>query len=103
MPLLLSTGCAGRSHTSTGEYRGHAPWLPPVVAVVVAAVAVGACGRFGGGGAALPALPNLEGRTAAVAAHVRAAYTEAARQSRSPAAVGALCSAYHADLFFADA
>jgi len=103
MPLLLSTGCAGRSHTSTGEYRGHAPWLPPVVAVVVAAVAVGACGRFGGGGAALPALPNLEGRTAAVAAHVRAAYTEAARQPRSPAAVGALCSAYHADLFFADA
>ena len=38
-----------------------------------------------------------------MAAHVRAAYEEAARQPRSPAAVGGLCSAYHADLFFDDA
>jgi tetratricopeptide (TPR) repeat protein len=64
-------------------------------------VATGACGRFGG--AELSALPDLEGRTPAVAAHVRAAYTEAARQPRSPVTVGALCSAYQADLFFEDA
>jgi len=103
MPLFKSTGRAGGSHISTGEYRCRARWLPTAVAAVVAAVAVGACGRLGGGGAGLPALPDLEGRTPAVAAHVRAAYTEAVRQPRSAAAVGALCGAYQADLFFSDA
>jgi tetratricopeptide (TPR) repeat protein len=102
MPLFLSTGRTGLSHTSTGEYRGRGLWLPRVVAVAVAAVAAGACGGFGGG-AELPALPDLEGRPPAVAAHVRAAYTEAARQPRSPVAVGGLCGAYQADLFFEDA
>ena len=103
MPLFTSTGSAAVSHTSTGEYRGGAIWLPHVVAAVAVVVTVGACGRLGGGGAELPALPDLEGRTPAVAAHVRAAYAGAARQPRSAAAVGALCGAYQADLFFSDA
>jgi len=103
MPLFISTGCSGVSHTSTGEYRGRAGWLRPVLAAVATAVTLAACGRLGGGRAALPALPDLEGRTPAVAAHVRAAHAEAAGQPRSAAAVGALCSAYQADLFFDEA
>ena len=103
MPLFTSTGRAALSHASIREYLGGALWLPTVVAAVVAALAVGACGRIGGGGAELPAPPDLAGRTPAVAAHVRAAYTEAAGQRRSAAAVGALCGAYQADLFFDDA
>src|SRR6185503_11480123 len=103
MPLFTSTGSAAVSHTSTGEYRGGAIWLPHVVAAVAVVVTVGACGRLGGGGAELPALPDLEGRMPAVAAHVRAACAGAARQPRSAAAVGALCGAYQADLFFSDA
>lgn len=99
MPLVSSTGGSGVSHTSTGEYRGGAIWLPRAVLLAVAGVAAAACGVLSGG-ASLPPLPDLSGRTPAVTAHVRAAYDEAARQPRSAMAVGALCSAYQADLFF---
>jgi hypothetical protein len=88
-------------HTNTGEYRARVRWLPRVAAVVAAGLAAGGCGWLGAGGrATLPPLPNLAGQTPAVAAHVRGAYAEAARQPGSAVAVGALCSAYHADLLF---
>ena len=75
--------------------------LPRRVAVVAAAaLAANACGWVAGRGAALPPLPSLAGQTPAVAAHVRAAHEQAARTPGSAGAVGALCRAYQADLFF---
>jgi len=99
MPVSTSTRCSCVSHTSTEEYRGRAIWLPRFAVMALAGMSAGACGALGGG-ASLPALPDLAGRTPAVTAHVRGAYDEAARQPRSAMAVGALCSAYQADLFF---
>jgi hypothetical protein len=42
-----------------------------------------------------PAVPSK-----AVAAHLAAKYDAARTEAASPAAVGALCVAYHADMFF---
>ncbi len=53
--------------------------------------------------ARLPPLPDLTVRPAAMAAHIRAAYDAASRDADSATSVGALCIAYHADMFFADA
>jgi tetratricopeptide (TPR) repeat protein len=101
MPLFTSTRRAGLSHTSIGEYLAPAMWLRRVAAALAAGVAAAGCGWIGAGGSAtLPPLPDLAGQTPAVAAHVRGAYAEAARQPGSAVAVGALCSAYHADLLF---
>jgi tetratricopeptide (TPR) repeat protein len=66
-------------------------------AIALAALASGCSGP---GGASLAPLPELTGQTPAVTAHLRAAYEATARQPRSAAAVGALCTAYHADLLF---
>lgn len=48
----------------------------------------------------LPALPDFSRQPAAVANHLRAKYADASRNPTSPAAVGALCVAYHADMFY---
>ena len=48
-------------------------------------------------------LPDLTRRPAAMAAHIRAAYETASRDEDSARGVGALCMAYHADMFFAEA
>jgi tetratricopeptide (TPR) repeat protein len=53
--------------------------------------------------AQLPPMADLAGRPAALAAHVRDAYEAARKAPSSAVAVGALCTAYHADLFFDDA
>lgn len=98
MPLFTSTGGPGVSHTGTREYRVRTGWLPRGVAWL--ALIAGAMSGCSGGAPPLPALPDLAGQSAAVAAHVRGAYDEAARLPASAAAVGALCTALHADLLF---
>jgi tetratricopeptide (TPR) repeat protein len=78
-----------------------------IVASVLVASAIGIAGvRVWNASRAaeqLPPAPDLTGRPAAIVAHVRGAYEAARRQPSSPAAVGALCTAYHADLLFDDA
>ena len=51
----------------------------------------------------LPALADLAGLPPAIAAHLREAYEAARRAPGSAEVVGALCTAYHADLRFDDA
>jgi tetratricopeptide (TPR) repeat protein len=99
MLLFTSTGRARVSHTRTREYRVRVAWLRRAaarIAVGGALVGVG-CGR---GAPPLPSMPDLAGQTPAVVAHVRGAYEAAAREPGSAAAVGVLCGALHADLFF---
>jgi tetratricopeptide (TPR) repeat protein len=47
--------------------------------------------------------PATAAHAKAVAAHLAAKYEAARRDPSSPAAIGALCVAYHADMFFEDA
>lgn len=47
--------------------------------------------------------PAAAARSKAVAAHLSAKYEAARDEPTSPAAIGALCVAYHADMFFDDA
>jgi len=50
--------------------------------------------------ARLPPLPDLGRQTPAVVGHLRDAYDAARQEPTSIAAVGRLCRAYHADMFF---
>jgi len=51
----------------------------------------------------IPRPPASASRSPAIAAHLDGKYAAARRDPLSPAAVGALCVAYHADMFFDDA
>jgi tetratricopeptide (TPR) repeat protein len=51
----------------------------------------------------IPPPPAAAAQSKAVAAHLSAKYDAARREPTSSAAVGALCVAYHADMFFEDA
>jgi tetratricopeptide (TPR) repeat protein len=55
------------------------------------------------GAARLPVLPAISAQPAAVAQHLRAKDAAARSEPRSVDAVGALCLAYHADMFFTEA
>lgn len=59
--------------------------------------------RVSGAGARLPGPPAAAAQSKAVAAHLAAKYDAARREPSSPAAIGALCVAYHADMFFDEA
>src|SRR5688572_496618 len=48
----------------------------------------------------IPSPPAAAAQSKAVAAHLAAKYEAARREPSSPATVGALCVAYHADMFF---
>ena len=100
MPLFTSTGGLSVSHSSTREYRAVRFGLPRRVFAYAVALAASTGGCSGLGRAAMDPLPDLAGQTPAVTAHVRAAYDAAVRQPQSADAVGALCTAYHADLLF---
>ena len=101
MPLFTSTGGAAVSHSVAREYLASCGGLQRVGAfAAVAALAAGAWSCSGQGSGGFGPLSDLAGQTPAVAAHVRAAYAEATRQPRSAITVGALCTAYHADLLF---
>jgi len=80
-------------------------WLAGAGAVVIAIlIALGARAWITRGELTrLPPLPNLAARSPAVAGHLRAAYEAARRAPASAPAVGALCTAYHADLLFDEA
>lgn len=69
-----------------------------------AAVLALLCGCRGAGepapGSRLPSLPDLSARTDAVRAHLTAADRAARADPQSPAVVGALGLAYHADLYY---
>jgi tetratricopeptide (TPR) repeat protein len=82
-----------------GHYVGLAI-LAGAAIVLVIAVIVGA--RFFGrvGRAELPAPPAAAGLSPAVAAHLRERYAAASQARGNIAAVGPLCIAYHADMFF---
>jgi len=82
-------------------------WIWLVAAVLVAGmigalVGVRAWTRTRAAGS-LPPLADLAGRTPAIAAHLRGAHEAAQRAPASAVAVGALCTAYHADLLFDEA
>jgi HemY protein len=49
---------------------------------------------------ALPALPDTSSQSPAVREHLRARYDAARQSPDSPAAVGSLCLAFHADMFY---
>ena len=83
---------ASRGAFRSGLHRRTFAW-----AVALAAATWGCSER---GGATVAPLPDLAGQTRAVAAHLRAAHDAAVRQPQSAVAVGALCTAYHADLLF---
>jgi tetratricopeptide (TPR) repeat protein len=51
----------------------------------------------------IPPPPSSAAQSKAVAAHLAAKYEAARREPSSPAAIGALCVAYHADMFFENA
>src|SRR6185503_21228362 len=51
----------------------------------------------------IPPPPSSAARSKAVAAHLSAKYEAARSEPSSPAAIGALCVAYHADMFFDEA
>jgi tetratricopeptide (TPR) repeat protein len=71
------------------------------VVVVIAAAGVGVRVRSRAAAAALlPPLPDLTGQPAAVVEHLRNADAHARRTPSSADAVGALATAYHADLFY---
>ena len=53
--------------------------------------------------ARIPSPPATTSPSKAVAAHLAEKYEAARREPTSPAAIGALCVAYHADMFFDDA
>jgi tetratricopeptide (TPR) repeat protein len=53
--------------------------------------------------AGLPRPPAAAAQSKAIAAHLTIKYDAARAEPRSPAAVGALCVAYHADMFFDEA
>jgi tetratricopeptide (TPR) repeat protein len=50
--------------------------------------------------ARLPALPELSSQTTAVSEHLRARFSAAQQDPTSDQTVGALCLAYHADMFY---
>jgi tetratricopeptide (TPR) repeat protein len=98
MPLFTSTGGTGVVHGSTREYRAFRAGLQR--RAFAAGLAVTTWGCSGPGSAPAGTLPDLTGQTPAVVAHLRAAHDAAVSAPRSAAAVGALCTAYHADLLF---
>jgi tetratricopeptide (TPR) repeat protein len=51
----------------------------------------------------LPPLPPSAAQSNAIAAHLAAKYAAARSEPTSPVAIGALCVAYHADMFFEEA
>jgi len=71
-----------------------------VLLLLVTAVAVGTRWRQPDPAARLPPLPDLGRQTPAVVAHLQDAYDAARQDPASIAAVGRLCRAYHADMFF---
>jgi tetratricopeptide (TPR) repeat protein len=75
-------------------------WL--VVGATLAGVAVWGVTRWRHAAAAnsIPAPPTLSGQFAAVTSHLSTRYDAAQRDPGSTAAVGPLCIAYHADMFF---
>lgn len=77
--------------------------IAAVLAVVILSAGVWAFLRWRESTAAarIPSPPAAQSK--AVAAHLAAKYEAARDQPASPAAVGALCVAYHADMFFEDA
>ena len=76
----------------------------PIAVVVAAGVAAGAVLiKRQISAARLPALPDLSAHTKAVGEHVREKLVAAQADPRSPSEVGALCLAYHADLFYDEA
>jgi tetratricopeptide (TPR) repeat protein len=73
------------------------------VAVLLSAVAVVALARWWRSGEAsgqLPAPPRLSAQQKVIEDHLRERYAAAADDPSSIVSVGALCTAYHADMFF---
>ena len=89
----------------TGHHRDRRQWLAAaaLVAAIVAAALAAVSWTRSRAASNLPPLPDLTGRPPALAAHLRDAYAAARLAPGSAEAVGALCSAYHADLLFDDA
>ena len=86
----------------TEHRRAGWKWLA-AVALIAGAVAAGFGARAwtrARAAASLPALEALSGLPPAVAAHLREAHEAAKRAPGSAEVVGALCTAYHADLMF---
>jgi tetratricopeptide (TPR) repeat protein len=74
------------------------------VAVILAAgVWVGLRWRQSAAAGRVPSPPTTAAQSKAVAAHLAAKYAAARDEPTTPAAVGALCVAYHADMFFDEA
>jgi tetratricopeptide (TPR) repeat protein len=73
------------------------------VAVVVAGALVFLRGRNDALAERIPVPPPSAAQSKAVAAHLTARYDAARAEPTSPAAVGALCVAFHADMFFDEA
>lgn len=102
--LRDSSGAVFRPGSATGACcRSRAsPWTARAAAV--ATVLAMLCGCRGAGepapGSRLPPLPDLSARTEAVRTHLTAADRAARAGPRSPAAIGALGLAYHADLYY---
>jgi tetratricopeptide (TPR) repeat protein len=81
--------------------------------ILVGAIAIAVIALIGYGGfvmtrhlasrAQLPQLPAVAGQPPAVRQHLLDKYEGAQRAPASPSAVGALCLAFHADMFYAEA
>ena len=99
-----------RASARPTDGRARAGWPPRALVLTVGVVvllsltAVGAIELMRAVGAnRLPALPLFSGQPSAVGEHIRLKHSDARGNPRSADAVGALCVAYHADLFYAQA
>lgn len=101
-PAVPRPGTASERPPEGRRATHRGAWLAGA-ACVAALIAAGAyLGRADDGrrGAPLPELPDLARQAPAVAEHLRERYLAAERAPTSSPAVGALCLALHADMFY---
>jgi len=98
----VETPVAAPAETGPAEARHYVRLfiLLGLAAVIVIALVVGARVFGRAGSATLPAPPTDGGVSPAVAAHLRERYAAASQAPGDITAVGPLCVAYHADMFF---